>query len=326
MTIGFDIEGAINIGLNNDDMKLRPYIGLELRSSSYGEIKEKKADSLNLIVSEGSYSRILPRFGVEINKRINRYRWYAGGEYKYLAEGELPEIENRFEGTDEKFSIIGTEEGKSVIGAKAGGSVIFAKNTSLYANINYFTAVNYSNFYANIGVVWTFNLKEKSDSKKYVETAAAKTMKQAKAEEKAQLKAEKTRKAAEQKSILKDREMTMRALELTRRQEEKAAAKARRQAKAEEKAQLKAEKIRKAAEQKSRLKDREATLWALELTRRQEKAAAKEERKADKKVLKEEETTALAIAEAKKLNEELQIAKLADIKAEEEEKKNTALR
>lgn len=180
MTINADIEGALKMELN-EKTKLKYYAGLEVLNSNYDEIKESGAQSLSLTVYSDSYQRMSGRVGLGIDQNRDVFDWYVNAEYKLLLEGNLPEIEGMFEGTDIIFKSKGSEEGKGIIGAKAGGSVNVTGNLKLFANTALYTADKYQNIYGSLGVKWFFQSPAFSKADKDRKEAASRLKKEAKA-------------------------------------------------------------------------------------------------------------------------------------------------
>ncbi|MCL2144434.1 MAG: OmpA family protein [Endomicrobia bacterium] len=156
MTLNADIEGAGKKPIN-DITDFRYYAGMEIRNSSYDGINESGAESLNLIVSRNSYKRVAARLGAGVNQEREKYAWHVRGEYKYLLDGDLPEIESKFEGTGSSFKTRGSKEGKGAAGVRAGGVVNVTPDIKLFANASFYTADRYRNIYANAGIRYTLS-------------------------------------------------------------------------------------------------------------------------------------------------------------------------
>ena len=321
-TLGADIEGAWKTNLT-EDVKLRPYAGFEFRNSGYEEITESGADSLDLTVSGDSYKRIAARFGVGINEDRKEYGWYISGEYKYLIDGNTPEIESSFEGTDVKFFSRGSEEGSGAIGIKAGGSLLVAENLKLFANANYYTGSKYNNIYGNIGVRWTF----------FGAATAAKIEEETRGER--QLKAEKKAKKDAEKAVLKEirakeksNEQINKETERILKDEEKAKREYEKKVKEEDK-RIDAEI---AAFEKARIKEKERLFREQQKEEKEKVRQIEEKIAADEEVKKRDEQkkelqTKNQILEyemilaAEKMKEESKIKADADEKKAEEERK-----
>ncbi|MCL2144577.1 MAG: hypothetical protein FWH43_03680, partial [Endomicrobia bacterium] len=345
MTLNIDIEAGIKMAFGENTM-LRYYAGAEMRNSAYDEIKESGAHSLNLTVFEDAYQRSAARTGLTVNYEQKAYTLYAGGEYKYLIDGNLPELKNKFEEeTNTAFYIRGSEEGKSVLGAKTGVTVNAAENVKLFANASYHTAERYSNIYGNIGVRIFFAPSEDRSA-----SVAALANAQRAEEERKNLEAE--MKAAEkEKNDFTDEEKSaaqkQSKLEAKQKKKEKAkiAAYEAKLAKDEKKAQAEAKKksdkeakiIKSTKKQAKKIKKQDAAeakkkadeeAKAAKLSRRQSKPEEKEEKKkADEEAKAEalikkqaEKDEKKTLAEAKKrADEETKAAELARRQTEAEE-------
>jgi outer membrane autotransporter protein len=165
ITINADIEGSLKYEIN-EEMKFKPYTGIEIKDTNYGSFKEKGAGVLDLEVSGGSYVRSAARIGAGIEYGKEKLNIYAKAEGKYILSGTEPEIESVFKGTQEKFRSRGAQEGSIEIGIGAGVEIKVRENFSLYANINYYGAEKYSNIYGNIGGRYVFGQvkRERKDS------------------------------------------------------------------------------------------------------------------------------------------------------------------
>jgi len=307
MTINADIEAALKTSLG-ENTGLRYYAGAEMQNSSYNEIKESGADSLDLAVSGSAYQRTAARLGVSVNYEERAYSWYAGGEYKYLIDGNLPEIESKFENTNELFSARGSQEGKNIIGAKAGIAVNVLDNLKVFANAAYHTAERYSNIYGNIGVRLIFTSPDNIIAARAADLASA---------EKERLKAQRRLNADKEESARKEalREAKRRAKAAEEDNKRFAA-----EAKAAETERLKAERLnadkdesarkeavreaeRKAKEESLKLKEENKRLAAeIEASRKEMQQAEKERLKAEKAKKKEEALNSKALPAAPAAN------------------------
>lgn len=167
ITFGADIEGALKCNITYNTA-LKPFIGLEFKRSKYEDFSEKKADSMNLNVEEGDYTRSAARIGVEAVYEKKFISVYANGQVKYLLSSEYPQIKASFENTNASFKSRGAEEGKTELGAAAGIALRIVENVKLFANTSYFAAEDYDNFYVNCGIRYNFcNLKLRKEPKPY---------------------------------------------------------------------------------------------------------------------------------------------------------------
>ncbi|MDR3113325.1 MAG: autotransporter domain-containing protein [Endomicrobium sp.] len=181
LTLNADIEGAYKVLLSGD-LKLKYYAGMEMRKSKYGEIKEMGAGAVNLIVSENSYGRAAARLGLGFYKDGRIFSWHAAGEYKHLFDGDFPEIESIFEGTqkytgtNKKFLTRGSQEGKSAAGIKAGAALIIADGFKIYANAGCYIAKQYQNIYGNFGIsldLFSSDSKRREEKKRLMDEVKA---------------------------------------------------------------------------------------------------------------------------------------------------------
>lgn len=154
-TLTFDLEGALKYAVAQN-IKLRPYAGLEIANSFYRDFEETGAGMYNLEADGGSYTRTSGRFGAGIMYEEKIWNIFLNLEAKYLFGGSEPEIETAFKGTSAVFKSKGSEEGSFEFGGAIGSSVMLTEDLSVYANLNYYTADNYQNLYGNAGLRFMF--------------------------------------------------------------------------------------------------------------------------------------------------------------------------
>jgi len=164
MTISVDIEGALRIVLT-EDVKLKPYAGIELANTMYGGFKERGADIYNLDVHGGSYLRNAARVGAGVDYEKEIWILYANVEGKYKIAGATSEIESKFENTGVNFQSRGTEEGKIEIGIGAGAEAAIAQNWKIFVNGKYYAGERYENLYGNAGIRYMFSDKKRLPNK-----------------------------------------------------------------------------------------------------------------------------------------------------------------
>jgi hypothetical protein len=159
MLFDFDIEGSIEIELNNT-FKLIPYLGFEINLNSYEDIKESGTEYFDLKVKNGMYSRAIERLGLRIEQEIRRFSWNAKIEYRSLLSGEQPEIESRIrllDGMKEaQFNTVGAKEYGSKFGIGLGANYKITEDILVFTGINFLTATKYQNVQGNIGVSYKF--------------------------------------------------------------------------------------------------------------------------------------------------------------------------
>jgi outer membrane protein OmpA-like peptidoglycan-associated protein len=154
-TIRGDIEGALKYEMS-EEVKIKPYLGLEISDTGYERFKEKGAGIYNLDVKEGSYIRSGARIGAGIEYEKEKIRGYAKAEGKYILSGREPEIESEFMETGIKFKSRGSEEGMIEMGIGIGGEIKVTENFTAYVNIRYYVGDRYENIYGNSGVRYVF--------------------------------------------------------------------------------------------------------------------------------------------------------------------------
>ncbi|MDR2251573.1 MAG: autotransporter domain-containing protein [Endomicrobium sp.] len=159
MLFDFDIEGSIEIELNNT-FKLIPYLGFEINLNNYEDIKESGTEYFDLKVENGIYSRAIERLGLRIEQEIRRFSWNAKIEYRSLLSGEQPEIKSRIrllDGMKEaQFNTVSAKEYGNKLGIGLGTNYKIAEDILFFAGINFLTATKYQNVQGNIGVSYKF--------------------------------------------------------------------------------------------------------------------------------------------------------------------------
>ncbi|MDR2818821.1 MAG: autotransporter outer membrane beta-barrel domain-containing protein [Endomicrobium sp.] len=159
MLFGFDVEGSMEIKLNNT-FKLIPYLGFEINLNSYEDIKESGTEYFDLKVENGMYSRAIERLGLRIEQEIRRFTWNAKIEYRSLLSGEQPEIKSRIRLLDgingAQFNTVGAKEYGSKFGIGLGANYKITEDILVFAGINFLTAAKYQNVQGNIGVSYKF--------------------------------------------------------------------------------------------------------------------------------------------------------------------------
>lgn len=152
ITLGMDLEGAIRSYVT-EDVLLRPFVGLEVKHTSYDSFDEKHAGDLSLHTDSGDYSRSIVRIGLGISSDDDMaFEWYGNLEGKYLLTEDTPEITSAFASTSGNFKSKGAKEGSTIIGLTAGCSYTFLNNFKVFANANYQHAENNLNVYGNVGI------------------------------------------------------------------------------------------------------------------------------------------------------------------------------
>ena len=160
VTVSVDIEAAFKIRLN-ENVKLKPYAGIEAANSMYGSFKERGAGIYNLDVNSGNYFRSAARIGAGVDCEKGRWILYSNVEGKYKVAGTKPEIDAVFENTGVKFSSRGSEEGKMEAGIGAGAETEIAQNWKIFINGKYYAGERYENLYGNTGVRYIFGSKKR---------------------------------------------------------------------------------------------------------------------------------------------------------------------
>ncbi|MCL2485080.1 MAG: autotransporter domain-containing protein [Endomicrobia bacterium] len=150
-TINTDIEGALKLRID-DDVIVKPYLGMELQNVNYQGFKETGAGALNLDVKNGNYLRSAARLGAGVEYDKTEWSVYAKAEGKYILTGTKPEIQSVFENTNVNFMSVGSKEGSIEFGLGLGGEIFITENCKLFVNANFYTAKRYENIYGNIGV------------------------------------------------------------------------------------------------------------------------------------------------------------------------------
>jgi len=306
LTFSWDLEAALKFAISAHT-KLKPFAGVEVEYTNYGEFSESGGGIYNLDVEAGNYLRSAARIGAGVDYVKNKWILYGHAEGKILMTGGTPEIENKFSGTDLEFKTRGAEEGIIGLGIGAGAEYRLARSWKLFANGRFFTASDYLNIFGNVGARYLFGqvskeeIKAKKEAKAKIRAAKVEAAKiaQAKKKEEAELKAqeERAKKIAQEEAA--NAERIAKANETAKLNEKIAAEKA------ETQARLEAQK-----EENKRLLEEKA---AAEAKLAAEKAAA-EELAAQIKKQKEETLKAEALkrmAEEAKIKQEISDAELA---------------
>ena len=158
ITVSGDIEAALKFAVT-ENVKFRPFTGVEAQNTSYDAFKEEGADMYNLDVRSGNYLRTAARIGAGLEYEKGIWSLYADIEGKYLATGTKPEIESVFEDTDVVFKSRGSTEGNVEAGIGAGAEARIAQNWKLFANAKFLVAERYENIAGNIGIRYVFGKK-----------------------------------------------------------------------------------------------------------------------------------------------------------------------
>lgn len=155
LTLGADIETALKFNIMYRFI-ISPFAGMEIKNTRYDGFKEKKAESMNLSVKKGNYSRSAARAGIGASYERKFIDFYVNGQVKYLLGGEFPEINSSFQNTKTEFRSRGAEEDRTALGAAAGISFRIAEPLKIFANTDYFAASAQEFFYMNIGMRYNF--------------------------------------------------------------------------------------------------------------------------------------------------------------------------
>lgn len=151
-TFGLDFEAAIRSYVT-ESILLRPFAGIEIKTTSYDSFEEKNAGDLSLKVDSGNYSRSFARIGLGVGSDDGgQIEWYANIEGKYLLTKDSPEITASFISTSERFNSEGAKEGGTAIGFGAGGAYKLSRKFKIFANASYQHTEGYQNIYGNFGV------------------------------------------------------------------------------------------------------------------------------------------------------------------------------
>ncbi|MCL2145074.1 MAG: autotransporter domain-containing protein [Endomicrobia bacterium] len=160
VTVNADIEAALKIELT-EDIKLKPYAGIEIENAIYGGFKESGAGLYNLDADGGNYFRSAARAGAAIDYEKDIWILYANAEGKYIMSGTQPEIVSKFENTGVSFNSRGSEEGKISLGIGMGAEAEIALNWKIFVNGKYYTGERYENLYGNAGIRYLFGNKSR---------------------------------------------------------------------------------------------------------------------------------------------------------------------
>ncbi|AKL98348.1 OmpA family protein [Endomicrobium proavitum] len=160
--IGADIQGDLKFKLSDvfeeidDSVDLKPYAGLSAKSDFYQTIQETGAESLDLTVNGGAYTRIIARVGVEVGRVVGKWNWYANMEYNRFLSGAQPDINASFRGTNVGFNPVGTYEGGNIFELGAGANYMIFSNTYLFAKADMQTAARRYDIFGHLGVNYFF--------------------------------------------------------------------------------------------------------------------------------------------------------------------------
>jgi len=156
LTLGFDIEGAF-VTYVSETVYLRPFAGLEFKNTNYDGFQEKGAGDLSLSVKGDNYSRSLARIGINaVSDAESDFEWYGGVDGQYVLNGDEPQIDSSFGGTNVIFASKGAKEGDIIFGVSGGVSYRFLKNMKTFANLSFHASDSYTDIYGNVGLRYMF--------------------------------------------------------------------------------------------------------------------------------------------------------------------------
>jgi outer membrane protein OmpA-like peptidoglycan-associated protein len=156
ISLSADIESGYKV-IVGDNVTFRPYGGLEINGLFHGGFTESGADALNLKVDSGSMLVGALKAGADIVYNAEeRLNVYVGGEAKYVALGDTPEISGSFVGTGETFKSRGGERDSLLIGLRAGAEGRVSERLRLFGTVNMLTSSKYNDFGWKAGLRYAF--------------------------------------------------------------------------------------------------------------------------------------------------------------------------
>lgn len=155
--ISIDLEASMWLELS-DMVNLRPYAGLDLIYTGYGNSKEIGAGSGNLKTDNGSFTKSSMRAGAGVNGKYEKFGWYGGLELELMLAGKSAEIESGTgAGFNTKVTSEGAESGIALIGLNAGGDYDITNQLKAYAKLDYKLTDGLNDFYGSLGLAFSFN-------------------------------------------------------------------------------------------------------------------------------------------------------------------------
>ncbi|MDR3113303.1 MAG: autotransporter outer membrane beta-barrel domain-containing protein, partial [Endomicrobium sp.] len=140
-------------------VSFEPFLNLNALNSSYGNFKEKGAESLNLNVRKGDYFRSDISGGASILQSNPFYSWRLKAEGSFLLAGQSPEIESFFDGDETQRAFIsrGNEEDSFTFGISAYADLAISNSIKIYAGLSYRRGGQSQEFNMNGGFACRFS-------------------------------------------------------------------------------------------------------------------------------------------------------------------------
>ncbi|MDR2192232.1 MAG: autotransporter domain-containing protein [Endomicrobium sp.] len=136
----------------------KPSAGFDFSFVSRQEFTETGAESADLKIYSGSYSRLNALIGFEANNGYEgNFKWHCGINFNFLVSGSRSSFEGEYKNTKRSFEIVGIENG--ILNISFGGGALYdiSEKISVYANANAAFLGNQTSYYANFGVSYKFS-------------------------------------------------------------------------------------------------------------------------------------------------------------------------
>ncbi|MDR2427045.1 MAG: autotransporter domain-containing protein [Endomicrobium sp.] len=157
---GYSINMSAELGYDyfyRDNIYFRPLLGLDYSYVTTQEFTEQGANSADLTIYAGSYSKMNSSLGLQVNNGIDmRAKWYVETKFNFLLAGTRAAFEGEFKNTSQPLEIVGIENDILSMTVSAGVLYDISKNWSVYANVNGMFVSSQSGVYGNIGVNYKF--------------------------------------------------------------------------------------------------------------------------------------------------------------------------
>jgi outer membrane protein OmpA-like peptidoglycan-associated protein len=150
-----DAEAGIKMPLSSE-FYLRPFAGANAVFAQISSFEEKGAGSLNLDVDRGDFTRTSARGGLGVNMTAGRFNAYISGAANLVLSGREAEIDSVFYGTDQTFKSKSAQMSDIRYEGSVGLGYKITRDLQIFANGRYMTSQDYTNYYGNAGLRWSF--------------------------------------------------------------------------------------------------------------------------------------------------------------------------
>jgi outer membrane autotransporter protein len=141
-----------------EGLYFKPSAGLDFSFVSREEFTESNANSADLRIYSGSYSRFTASAGFEAdNGYESDFKWHCGVKLNIIAAGSYASFEGKYKNTEHSLEITGIENGIFNMSFGAGAIYDITGQISAYANANAGFLGNQTAYYANFGINYKFS-------------------------------------------------------------------------------------------------------------------------------------------------------------------------